>query len=154
MEYGKYVSLEHTCDDGRVLNHDANYEGLYFTNLSLREPGATGVKKDAAGEFIRSRQNRRGEAAATPTPPTIWEDQTKRRFTSFIVSGKGDRLLAAGHIDEKPDEAFLALVSVSDGTDRWMERLLSVVVKGGAAIDDTGRIFVVLENGELRCYGK
>ena len=153
-EYGKYVSLEHTCDDGRVLNHDANYEGLYFTNLSLREPGATGVKKDAAGEFIRSRQNRRGEAAATPTPPTIWEDQTKRRFTSFIVSGKGDRLLAAGHIDEKPDEAFLALVSASDGTDRWMEKLPSVVVKGGAAIDGTGRIFVVLENGELRCYGK
>lgn len=153
-EYGKYVSLEHTCDDGRVLNHDANYEGLYFTNLSLREPGATGVKKDAAGEFIRSRQNRRGEAAATPTPPTIWEDQTKRRFTSFIVSGKGDRLLAAGHIDEKPDEAFLAAVNVIDGTDRWTEKLPSPVVKGGAAIDDTRRIFVVLENGDLRCYGK
>ncbi|MCB1077608.1 MAG: PQQ-binding-like beta-propeller repeat protein, partial [Verrucomicrobiae bacterium] len=68
-EYGKYVSLEHACEDGRVLNHDANYEGLYFTNLSLQEPAAPGAphpSKDAAGEFIRMQQNRRGDAATQP----------------------------------------------------------------------------------------
>jgi outer membrane protein assembly factor BamB len=151
-EYGKYVSLEHTCEDGRVLNHDANYEGLYFTNLALREPGDPAVRKDAAGEFIRLRQARRdGESSK---PATVWEDRTDRRFTSFIVSGSGDRLLAAGHLDEKPEEAFLALVNGNDGTDLWIEKLTSVVVKGGLAIDSEGRIFAVLENGELRCYGK
>ncbi len=151
-EYGKYVSLEHVCADGRILNHDANYEGLYFTNLSLREPGGPGVKKDAAGEFIRSQLNRRADAPGLPA--TVWEDKTKRRFTSFIVSPKSDQLLAAGHIDEKPKEAFLALVNVADGIDLWMKKLPSIVVKNGTALDEAGRVFAVLENGEMWCYGK
>ncbi len=37
--YGKYVSLEHTLADGKILNHDSNYEGLYFTPISLQETG-------------------------------------------------------------------------------------------------------------------
>lgn len=151
-EYGKYVSLEHTCGDGRVLNHDANYEGLYFTNLSLLDR-PTGQKKDAAGEFIRSQLNRRGGGENPAQAKAVWEDKTNRRFTSFIVAAKGDRLLAAGHIDEKPEESFVALIDVASGTDIWLEKLPSVPVKGGAAIDAAGRVFVVMENGEMRSFG-
>ncbi|MCB1061968.1 MAG: PQQ-binding-like beta-propeller repeat protein [Verrucomicrobiae bacterium] len=152
-EYGKYLGLEHTCDDGRVLNHDANYEGLYFNNLSLQEAplaGAPKVQKDAAGEFIRTQFRRRDDAP--PLPKKVWEDKNQRRFTAFIVSQKGDRLLAAGHPDEKPEEAFLALMNAENGSDLWLEKLPSQVVLGGAAIDASGRVFVVMENGELRCY--
>lgn len=152
-EYGKYVSLEHTCGDGRVLNHDANYEGLYFTNLSLLDR-PSGQKKDAAGEFIRSQLNRRGKGDENPgQAKAIWEDKTNRRFTSFIVAAKGDRLLAAGHIDEKPEESFVALIDVASGADIWLEKLPSVPVKGGTAIDAAGRVLVVMENGEMRCFG-
>ncbi len=148
--YGKYVSLSYICEDGCVLNHDANYEGLYFNNLALQEPGAKGGGKDKAGEFIRMQQNRRKQAP--PAPKNRWQDAKNRRFTSFIVSEEGDTLLAAGHPDEKPEEAFLGSINIHTGEDQWIEKLPSVPVKGGTAIDSAGRIFVVMENGELRCY--
>lgn len=154
-EYGKYLSLAHTCEDGRVLNHDANYEGLYFNNLSLQEPipsAAIPVLKDAAGEFIRMKGRRRGDDTVPTRPEIVWEDGENRRFTAFIVSPSGARLLAAGHPDEREDEAFLALIDTATGADLWKESLPSQVVKGGAAIDAAGRVFVVLENGELRGY--
>ncbi|MCB1230195.1 MAG: PQQ-binding-like beta-propeller repeat protein [Verrucomicrobiae bacterium] len=154
-EYGKYLSLSHTCDNGCVLNHDANYEGLYFNNLSLQRPlsaDAIPVQKDAAGEFIRMKGRRRGEDTVPTKPEIVWEDQKQRRFTAFIVSEKGDRLLVAGHPEEKESEPFLALMNTEDGRDVWFEKLPAQVVKGGAAIDADGRIFVTLENGELRCY--
>jgi outer membrane protein assembly factor BamB len=149
-EYNKYVSLEYTYDDGRVLSHDANYEGLYFINLSLQKPPAPGAKKiwkDAAGEFIRQENRRRGVSSKVRT---IWEDKADRRFNSFIVSDKG--LLATGHPDQKPEESFLAAINTEDGSDLWIEKLPAPAVKGGSAIDAAGRIFVVLENGEMICY--
>ena len=73
-----------------------------------------------------------------------------RRFNSFIVAG--EQLLAAGHPDEKENEAFLVAINVEDGSDLWLEKLPVPAVKGGTAIDSKGRIFVALENGELRCY--
>jgi len=149
-EYGKYVSLSYTCEDGCVLNHDANYEGLYFTNLALQEKGESGGVKDKAGEFIRMQKNRRKNSP--PQPKNLWQDNKDRRFTSFIVSEKGDTLLAAGHPDEKPEEAFLVSINIHTGEDQWIEKLPSVPVKGGTAIDSSGRIFVTMENGEIRCY--
>ena len=150
-EYNRYVGIEHTCEDGRVLNHDANYEGLYFNDLALREAAAAGspkITKDAAGEFIRMQSRRR--EAAPPLPKNIWKDSRNRRFNSLIVSG--ERLLAAGHPEEKEDQAFLAAISIENGEDLWSEALPALAVKGGVAIDSKGRIFVSLENGELRCY--
>jgi outer membrane protein assembly factor BamB len=149
-EYNQYVSLEHRFADGRVLNHDANYEGLYFNNLALLE-SAPSVQKDAAGEFIRMQGRRRGKNAP-PKPKVFWQDTTNRRFTGFILHESGDKLLAAGHPDEKPEEAFLVLIDVESGQDLWIERLPAPAVKGGTAIDAKGRIFAVLENGEVRCY--
>ena len=149
-EYNKYVSLEHSYDDGRVLSHHANYEGLYFINLTLQKPRAAGAKKmfkDAAGEFIR-RANR--QAGVASKARNIWEDKTNRRFNSFVVSTNG--LLAAGHPDQKPNESFLAAIDIEDGSDLWTEKLSAPAVKGGTAIDAEGRIFVVLENGEIVSY--
>ena len=144
--YAKYVSLEHTCEDGSILCHDSNYAGYLFDSLQLEEPPADGKprpKKDAARELLR----RRGKVEK---PVTRWKDQNQRRFTSFIVSG--DKLLGAGHPDEKPENAFLVNINVSDGTDHWKRELPSIPVKGGTAIDAEGRIFVVMENGEMMCF--
>lgn len=149
--YGKYVSLEHTLADGKILNHDSNYEGLYFTPISLQETGGARPRKDRAGEFIRNQSRRRNDAP--PAPKEIWKDEENRRFTSFIVSEKSGGLLGTGHIDEKPDTAFLTSTKIKDGSDNWKMDLPAVPVKGGTAIDSQGRIFVVLENGELLCFG-
>lgn len=146
--YGKYVSLEHTCDDGSVLCHDSNYAGFLYDALQLEEPSSDGtprMKKDAAREILR----RRGKAKK---PTTRWRDQQHRRFTSFTVSG--ETLLAAGHPDDKAQEPFLVALNIKDGTDLWKQSLPSVAVKGGTAIDNEGRIFVVLENGELLCFSR
>lgn len=145
--YGKYVSLDYKCGDGNTLCHDASYEGSMFGNLSLQTPlppGTKGVVKDAAREFLR----RRGRGGAVPKD--LWKDKADRRFTSFVVTE--DRLLGAGHPDEKPDENFLAAINVKDGSDLWVEKLPATAVKGGVAVDSSGRILVSLENGRLLCF--
>ncbi len=144
--YGKYVSLEYTCEDGSVLCHDSNYAGYLYDALQLEEPstdGAPRMKKDAAREILR----RRGKKLK---PATRWRDTEQRRFTSFTVSGK--TLLATGHPDDRPEEPFLVALNIADGTDLWKQSLPAIAVKGGTAIDSQGRIFVVLENGELMCF--
>lgn len=145
--YGKYVSLDYQCSDGNTLCHDASYEGSMFGNLSLQSPlppGTKGMVKDAAREFLR----RRGRSAAVPKD--LWKDKADRRFTSFVVTE--NRLLGAGHPDEKPEESFLAAINVKDGTDLWVEKLPSVAVKGGVAVDASGKILVSMENGQLLCF--
>ena len=144
-EYGKYLSLEHTRPDGSTLCHDASYEGSLFTNLALEEPlppGAPRDKKEAA------RWTRRGRNV--PSPKNIWQDQANRRFTSFVVSS--EHLLATGHPDQAPQETFLAAINVQAGTDDWLHRLPANAVKGGVAVDRSGRIYVALENGQLLCF--
>jgi len=143
-DYGKFVSVDYTCDDGCGLVHDASYEGNKFTNLLFHEPYPAGVqppKKEAAHW-----NTRRGG----PQVKVLWQDGANRRFTSFIVSG--DRLLAAGHPEEKPDEVFLAAIDIRKGSTAWVQSLPADAVKGGTAIDHTGSIYVVCENGQLRCY--
>jgi outer membrane protein assembly factor BamB len=144
-EYGKYVSLDYTCGDGATLCHDASYEGSLFSNLALEAPlppGTPKTKKEI------SRWRRRGRDAKLPEK--IWQDKTNRRFTSFVVSD--NRLLATGHPDEKPDQSFLVAINVKDGTDAWMQAIPADAVKGGTAIDHSGRIYVSLENGKLLCF--
>lgn len=145
--YGKYVSLDYKCSDGNVLCHDASYEGSLFGNLALETPLPPGTKgvvaKDAARNFLR----RRGKL---PKPTKIWSDSRNRRFTSFVVSG--DRLLAAGHTEAEPDQPFLMLMNVADGSLIWQHDLPSNAVKGGTAVDSQGRIFVTLEDGQLLCF--
>ena len=92
---------------------------------------------------------RRGKAEG---PKTRWADTKQRRFTSFIVSDPTQRLLATGHPDEYEDKPFLVATNIADGSDIWLEKLPSVAVKGGSAIDSSGRIYTSLENGQLLCF--
>ena len=142
--YGKYVSLDYTCKDGCVLTHDASYEGSRFSDLALEEPLPPGVNKPRkeAAHWIR----RRGGVP----PATLWKDTANRRFTGFIVSP--DHLIATGHPDARPEQAFLFSLNIKDGADTWVKELPSVAVKGGAAIDKDSRIYVALENGQLLCF--
>ncbi len=143
-DYGKYLSLEHTRADGSTLCLDASYEGSLFTNLALEAAlpaGETRPRKEASNWMAR-----RGKG-----PAQLWQDRSDRRFTSFVVSN--DHLLAAGHPDNAPQQAFLTSIDIQTGTDVWSETLPGVAVKGGIAIDARGRIFVATENGHLLCYG-
>jgi outer membrane protein assembly factor BamB len=145
-EYGKFLSLEHTCEDGRTLCHDASYEGSQFSNLVLEEPLPAGTPRDPkeAARWVR-----RGKDV--PMPAKVWEDKSQRRFTSFVISR--DRLLVTGHSARTPEQPLLAAMNIKDGSDAWVERLPAEAVKGGAAVDGAGRIFVALENGRLLCFG-
>jgi hypothetical protein len=87
---------------------------------------------------------------AKPAPgDTLWTCRG-RRFNGFIVGP--DALLAAGSDGTKtPVEHFVAAVKLADGTDLWCEKLPASVVKGGAAVDHAGRIFVALDDGRVIC---
>ena len=144
-EYGKYLSLEHTCGDGRTLCHDASYEGSLFGNLALQEPlpdGAPRPKKQASRWYRRNPKD--------PQPVSVWEDQQQRRFTSFIVSE--DQLLVTGHPEADHDQCFLASINIEDGATTWEIDLPSQAVKGGTALDHEGRVYISLENGQLLCF--
>lgn len=144
-QYGKFVSLEYSCGDGNTLCHDASYEGSMFGNLALQKPTKPGeqkVHKDLAREFLRRRRGKQ--------PEHVWQDSANRRFTSFVIAG--DQLLASGHAADAPDQPFLVSISIKDGTDRWRHDLPADVVKGGTAVDASGRIYASLENGQLICF--
>jgi outer membrane protein assembly factor BamB len=145
-DYGKYVSVDHTCEDGCTLSHDASYEGSLFTNLAHYEPLPEGVTRPAK-EVARWFRRRGKEEVA---PKTIWQDKTNRRFTSFAITT--ERLLATAHAEESPDRPFLVATSIKEGEDLWQQALPAGAVKGGLAIDRDGRIYVAMENGQLRCY--
>ena len=147
--YGKYVSLEHTCADGNILCHDASYTGSMFGNLALQQPPEPDAKKIVKDAARRQYLLRRGRDA--PEPTNVWSDGLDRRFTSFVVSG--EKLIAAGHPDDTPDESALVAIHLGDGSDVWSHKLPAGAVKGGIAIDARGRIYVSLENGQVRCYG-
>ena len=141
--YGKYVSLDHQCADGCLLNHDASYEGSQFVNLSripALPPGAAIPPQEAA------RWVRRGGKLPDP----IWHDTVNRRFTSFVVSD--EMILAGGHPDLQEDSPFLVAIDATNGTDRWIAPLPSIPVKGGVSIGHDGRILVSMENGRLLCF--
>lgn len=142
--YGKYVSLDYTCQNGCELIHDASYEGSLFTNLSLEEPLPPGIQKPRkeAARWIRRRGGK--------PPATLWKDKANRRFTSFVVTQ--DKLLATGHPDQKPGDTFLEAINIKDGSEVWHHKIPAEAVKGGTAIDRDGNIFVALENGHLLCF--
>ncbi|MCH2203105.1 MAG: PQQ-binding-like beta-propeller repeat protein [Fuerstiella sp.] len=145
--YGKYVSLEHKCGDGNTLCHDASYEGSIFGNLSLETPlpsGTERINKDAARDFLRRRGKEENQ------PQHVWRDNQDRRFTSFVVTQ--EQLLATGHSETTPDKPFLAAISIADGNELWKKDLPADAVKGGTAVDSTGRVFVTLEDGQLMCF--
>ncbi|MEM8666148.1 MAG: PQQ-binding-like beta-propeller repeat protein [Planctomycetota bacterium] len=141
--YGKYVSLDHQCEDGCQLTHDASYEGSLFVNLARQSPLPEGVPKPAKEV---ARWVRRGGKM----PENLWQDRRNRRFTSFVVTD--ETLLATGHPDGAEDQSFLVAINTADGNDQWIAKTPAGVVKGGTSIGHDGRIYVVMENGTMLCF--
>jgi len=144
-QYGKYLSLDHTLADGRTLCYDASYEGSRHWPLSLLGPLPPGVPKPKKPESRWGRMQQ-----SKPKPKVLWAEKSGRRFTSFVVTE--DVLLAAGQSGSpETSEAFLAAVNIEDGSDIWQRPLPACVVKGGVAMDSSGRILLCLEDGQIIC---
>ena len=142
-EYGNYISLQHKMDDGTELVFDASYEGNKFNYLHALAPLPSNVPKIAKE---RARWNaRRGG----PQRKVLWRDAQSRRFAGFIV-GKG-RLLGVGDSGTNR-EPFVAIIDLKTGKDIWTEKLPAKPIKGGAAIDKSGRILVSLTDGRVVCF--
>ena len=145
-EYGKYPSLDCSLNDGRSLCYDCSYDGSWQSNLMLLPALAPGGRRPAKPLSRWGLQGRRGEPLET-----VWRQPAQRRYNSFIVGPQ--LLLAAGHAgDDAHDTSFLAALRLDTGADAWQEKLPGPPVKGGAAIDRQGRIFVSLENGKILAF--
>ncbi|NQT12338.1 MAG: PQQ-binding-like beta-propeller repeat protein, partial [Planctomycetes bacterium] len=145
-EYGQYPVLDHTFADGKSLVYDVTYEGSRNPPLALLAPLPEGARKSPkpASRWYRPQ---RGQ----PAPKPIWLDKTGRRFNSFIVAPKV--LLTAGQGSAgDATTAFLAAVSLKDGSDVWRRELPAPVVKGGTAVDHKGRVIVSLASGQVLCF--
>ena len=70
-DYGKYVSLDHTCADGNLLCHDVSYEGSMFGNLSLQAPQMVSDLPAGASRFI---QRANGYVATIKAGTTTFRD--------------------------------------------------------------------------------
>jgi outer membrane protein assembly factor BamB len=148
-DYGKYLSLEHVCADGCVLNLDASYEGNRFTPLSLEEPPPAGVerpRKEAARWLLPNLRDKNRK----PLIKARWRDPENRRFTAYVISDAV--LLGAGHSADKPHEAFLVAIDIESGKDLWRHPLPALATKGGLALARDGSILVTLENGQLERF--
>jgi outer membrane protein assembly factor BamB len=144
--YGKYVSLDHTLADGRMLTYDVTYEGSWSDALSLLPALPAGAKKSPKPASRWSMHRRRGQGTGS-----VWQ-KPGLRFNGFIVSP--DVLVGAGHTDvDAANSSFLAAAKTDDGQVIWSEDLPGPVVKAGTAVNHEGQIIVSLETGQLLCFG-
>jgi outer membrane protein assembly factor BamB len=142
-EYGQYMSLLHTLADGRCLSYAADYSGSKHTTLALFATlphGVAGLPPDW----------RLAPKVGVPKtkPATVWEHKPGTRYNSFIV-GLGTLLAAGQGLSAGQSNSFLAAVNIEDGSELWRHELPAPAVKGGAAIDHQGRVFVALQDGRL-----
>ena len=143
--YGRYVSLDHTLADGRMLNYDVAYEGSWSGALSLLPALPAGAKKPSKPASRWGMQHRRGKG-----PKSIWQ-KSDLLFNGFIVSP--NVLVGVGHTDpDAADSSFLAAAKIEDGQVIWSEDLPGPVVKAGAAVNHEGQIIVSLETGQVLCF--
>jgi outer membrane protein assembly factor BamB len=143
-EYGRYVSLDLSLPDGRMLSHDSSYEGSWQSALAMLPPG---TKQDGKPLSRWGLQWRRGEQ-----PAAQWRLPADRRYSAFMVGS--ELLLTAGHTGDEPQGNWsLSAIRLADGTEAWREALPAAVVRGGLATDSAGRIVVALENGQVVCFG-
>ena len=143
--YGKYVSLDHTLADGKLLSYDATYEGSWHGDLMLAAlaPDARRPAKPISRWGVQRRPRQKVQP--------VWRHRPGRRYNSFIVAD--GVLLAAGHTGlDGANTSFLAAISLEDGSDLWLKALPGPVVKGGTAINHQGHIFVSLENGQVLAF--
>ena len=144
--YGKYVPLDHTLADGRMLTYDVTYEGSWSGALSLLPAIPAGAKKPVKPVSRWGVQRRRGQGKGS-----LWQTPGPR-FNGFIVSP--NVLVAAGHTGpEATDTSFLTALKIEDGKQIWRQPLPGPVVKAGTATNAEGQIIVSLETGQVLCFG-
>ncbi len=147
-KYGAYVTLEHTLPDGQELAYDASYEGSQHSELSLMKPLPAGTPK---AYKVASRWGFQRQRRGAPKQEHAWVIPAGPRYNAFIVGPK--KLLTAGHTG--PDDATtsaVAAINLETGKIVWAQQLPAAVVKGGLAMDSTGRVLVTLTDGRLLCY--
>ena len=134
--YGKYMSLGCDLADGKSLRYSAAYEGTRHSRLMLvptTPPGRDGARR--TGQQVEP----------------IWQRPADWRLNGFVVADNA--LLAAGHTGPSgTDNSFLTAIKIEDGAELWRERLPGPVVKGGAAVNHRGQIFVSLESGQMVAF--
>ena len=100
-------------------------------------------------------------ARSLPPRQPAWQPERRplgiegstQRFNSFIVAPNA--LLAAGQdAADGQAGAFVAVIDLKDGADRWRLPLPAPPVKNGAAIDRSGRVFVALDDGRVACFSE
>jgi outer membrane protein assembly factor BamB len=145
--YGKYMSLDRNLADGKSLRYSAAYEGTRHSRLALLPAPAPGTRRQPTPP-PRAGARRPGQDIKP-----IWQQPSDRRYNGFVVAG--DVLLAAGHTGPSgKDTSFLAAINVPNGSERWLKKLPGPVVKGGAAVNHQGRVFVSLENGRILAFAR
>jgi len=143
-DYGRYVSLDVTLPDGRVLSYDSSYEGSWQSPLAVLPAG---TKQDGKPLSRWGVQWRRGEQ-----PSALWRLPADRRYSAFVVGG--ELLLAAGQTGDDPQGNWsLSAIRLADGTEAWREALPAAVVRGGLATDSARHVLVTLENGQVIGFG-
>ena len=143
-QYGRYLSLNQPFPDGRRLTYDALYEGSQHTALAMLRPPRPGEPKPPPA------RKPAGRTAAGPRRDAVWQCNSPWRFNGFIVGP--DAVVAAGEAASEGGAGFfVAALDLKDGSVLWRQDVPCAVVKGGTAVDRTGRIFAALEDGRLLC---
>ena len=84
-------------------------------------------------------------------PKILWQQRIRAKYNSFIVTPQA--VLTAGRIETKTRTSFfLAAHRIEDGTQTWQKKLPAPAVRGGTAIDHSGRIVVCLNDGRVLCF--
>lgn len=91
-----------------------------------------------------------GRPAVEPTW-TVKVRASSRHWIALVLAG--DRLLAAGHRMERPDEPFLQVYAAADGKLLAEHKLPATPVRDGLAAA-YGRLYAACEDGTLRCLGE
>jgi outer membrane protein assembly factor BamB len=146
-EYGQYVALDYTLPDGRTLSYEPLYDGSRHAPLALLRPVPAGQQPPPPGWRLAWR---RPNDPPKPAREAVWTDPSLRQFNAFVVTPSV--LLAAGQgAPGSGVKPFVVALAIEDGAEVWRHDLPVPPVKGGLAVDHTGRVFVSLADGRLLC---
>jgi outer membrane protein assembly factor BamB len=154
-DYAQYLSLRRDLADGRTLSFEASYEGSRLSELALLAPARAGAKDEPAKDDRPSKEARRA-----PPRQALWK-RSGFAYNAFVISpavliavqqsiAEG-ALTAKGAVPGGRDPAIAAL-AIDDGAEIWRLPLPAPAVRGGAAVDADGRIYVSLVDGRVLCF--
>ena len=146
-QWGKAHYNTHGKKEGRTLPASGDH-GDYvrkYPDLLASYNTAKGIALKPTKERARWNTRRGG-----PQRKVLWRDAQSRRFAGFIVGKKN--LIAVGDVGNEKKIPFIASINLKTGKNNWVEQLPAQPIKGGASIDNQGRILVSLTNGQVICF--